>query len=376
MAAAPVFEFDRFELDVGGYELRRSGRKVRLQRVPMDLLILLVERRGILVTREEIVTRVWNGDALVDTQSSINTAIRKIRQALDDDGEQPRFVETVIGKGYRFIGEVAARVPAQEAVTAAPAASELPAAPAQRRSLLPFAVIAAAVVIGTAVLFSFRRTRQNRESMTIVPLTAVPGPQSWPAFSPDGKQVAFGWTGGSGNCSHIYVKTLGGASPVRLTHSGECDSSPSWSRDGQWIAFLRKQPNGSLGVYVIPASGGAGRKIADVNGPIDYRPAWTPDGKGLVVMDSVPPDVPPSLFRVAVNSGEKRRVTTADLSGTGDWCPAYSPDGRMLAYLHNTGSITLSPLEVVSVDAHGMPSALPRPIETGSFGFTSFDWSA
>lgn len=86
--------------------------------------------------------------------------------------------------------------------------------------------------------------------------------------------------------------------------------------------------------------------------------------------------MPPSLFRVAVDSGDKRRVTTADLSGTGDWCPAYSPNGHMLAYLHNTGSVRLSPLEIVRVDAHGMPSALPRPIETGSFGFTSFDWSA
>lgn len=242
MAAAPVFEFDRFELDVGGYELRRGGQKVRLQHVPMDLLILLIERRGSLVTREEIVARVWNGDALVDSQSSINTAIRKIRQALDDDGEQPRFVETVIGKGYRFIGEVSTRLPAQEEAIAPPVQPEFPAATAQRwRALLPFAAIAAVVVIGAAVLFSFRRTPQSREPMTIVPFTAVPGPQSWPAFSPDGNRVAFGWTGGAGECSHIYVKTVGGnmvgGGPVKLTDSGDCDSSPSWSHDGRWIAF-------------------------------------------------------------------------------------------------------------------------------------------
>ncbi|HEX7361226.1 MAG TPA: winged helix-turn-helix domain-containing protein [Bryobacteraceae bacterium] len=377
MAAAPVFEFDRFELDIGGYELRRAGRKVRLQRVPMDLLILLIERRGALVTREEIVARVWNGDGFVDTQSSINTAIRKIRQALDDDGEQPRFVETVIGKGYRFIGDVAARVLPQEAAVSAPVAAQAPIVPAKPRyALLTLIAAAAAVVIGAMVLFFLRRTPQNREPMTIVPFTAVPGPQSWPAFSPDGNRVAFGWTGGTGTCSHIYVKTVGAASQVELTHSGECDSSPSWSRNGRWIAFLRSQPASGLGLYVIAAVGGTARKIADVNGPVDYRPAWTPDGKGLVVMDSEPPEVPPSLFRVAIDSGDKRRVTTADLSGTGDWCPAYSPNGRMLAYLHNTGSIRLSPLEVEHVDAHGMPSVLPKMIETGSFGFTSFDWSA
>ncbi|MGH9582213.1 MAG: TolB family protein, partial [Bryobacteraceae bacterium] len=208
----------------------------------------------------------------------------------------------------------------------------------------------------------------------------VPGLQSWPAFSPDGSQVAFDWTGGTGNFTHIYVKAVGGTiaggGPVKLTNSEECDSSPSWSRDGRWIAFLRQQPVGGLGVYVVPAGGDAARKVATVNGPTGYRPAWTPGGKGLVVMDSEPPDAPPSLFRVAIDSGDKRRVTIADLSGTGDWCPAYSPNGRMLAYLHNTGSLRLSPLELVRVDAQGMPSALPRMIETGSFGFTSFDWSA
>jgi DNA-binding response OmpR family regulator len=77
---APVFQFDRFELDVRGYELRRAGRKIRLQRVPMDLLIYLVERNGALVTREEIASHIWNAGAEIDTHSSINTAVRKIRQ--------------------------------------------------------------------------------------------------------------------------------------------------------------------------------------------------------------------------------------------------------------------------------------------------------
>ena len=123
---SPVFEFGRFKLDVAGYELRRGGRKVRLQRVPMDLLILLVERQGILVTREEIASRVWNGDGFVDTQSSINTAIRKIRQALDDDTEDPLFIETIVGKGYRFIGEVLLPLAIEEAPAITTQASIVP----------------------------------------------------------------------------------------------------------------------------------------------------------------------------------------------------------------------------------------------------------
>jgi predicted ATPase/DNA-binding winged helix-turn-helix (wHTH) protein len=97
---------DDLELDRGAYELRRSGKALRLSRIPMELLLLLVERRGDLVTREEIVERLWGKDVFLDTDNSINAAIRKLRQVLDDDPEQPRFVHTVTGRGYRFVAPV------------------------------------------------------------------------------------------------------------------------------------------------------------------------------------------------------------------------------------------------------------------------------
>jgi TolB-like protein/DNA-binding winged helix-turn-helix (wHTH) protein/Tfp pilus assembly protein PilF len=95
-----------FELDRHTYELRRSGRRVRLERIPMELLFLLVEQRGQIVTRDKIIERVWGKDVFLDTDNSINAAIRKIRQVLKDDPEQPRFVQTVTGRGYRFIAPV------------------------------------------------------------------------------------------------------------------------------------------------------------------------------------------------------------------------------------------------------------------------------
>jgi predicted ATPase/DNA-binding winged helix-turn-helix (wHTH) protein len=94
------------ELDRGAYELRRSGEALRLSRIPMELLFLLVERRGELVTRNEIVERIWGKDVFLDTDNSINAAVRKLRQALNDDPEQPRFVHTVTGMGYRFVAPV------------------------------------------------------------------------------------------------------------------------------------------------------------------------------------------------------------------------------------------------------------------------------
>ncbi len=92
------------ELDLGRYELRRRGRRVKLERKSMELLIFLVSRRDQLVPREEIVARLWRSDLFVDTERNINNIVRKIRTALGDDAERPRFVETVVGKGYRFVG--------------------------------------------------------------------------------------------------------------------------------------------------------------------------------------------------------------------------------------------------------------------------------
>jgi TolB-like protein/DNA-binding winged helix-turn-helix (wHTH) protein len=94
------------ELDADGFVLSRAGHRLRLERKPMELLILLAEKQGQLVKREEIIEKVWGKDFFFDAENGINNAIRKIRSALNDDSEQPRFVETTVGKGYRFIAPV------------------------------------------------------------------------------------------------------------------------------------------------------------------------------------------------------------------------------------------------------------------------------
>jgi len=111
---------DNLELDRRAYELRRSGKPVKLSRIPMELLLLLVERRGELVTRDEIGQRIWGKDVFVDQDNNINAAIRKLRQVLDDDPEQPQFIQTVTGRGYRFIApmpEAPGLIPNVEAVS-------------------------------------------------------------------------------------------------------------------------------------------------------------------------------------------------------------------------------------------------------------------
>ena len=101
---AAIRAIDEIELDLGRYELRRRGRRVKIEKKPMELLIFLVGRREQLVSRKDIVTKLWRSDLFIDTEPNINNIVRKIRAALGDNSAKPRFLETVVGKGYRFIG--------------------------------------------------------------------------------------------------------------------------------------------------------------------------------------------------------------------------------------------------------------------------------
>jgi DNA-binding winged helix-turn-helix (wHTH) protein len=103
---AGSFRFGDFELDVAAFTLRRQGTSVRLEKIPMEVLVLLVEHAGTLVARDSIHAALWGADVFVDRDAAINTAIRKIRKALGEDVDRPRFVETVVGKGYRFVGPI------------------------------------------------------------------------------------------------------------------------------------------------------------------------------------------------------------------------------------------------------------------------------
>jgi TolB-like protein/DNA-binding winged helix-turn-helix (wHTH) protein/Tfp pilus assembly protein PilF len=106
-----VARFAEFELDSGRYELRREDHVLKLEKIPMDLLTILVESNGQLVTRDQIIERIWGKDVFLDTEHGINTAIRKIRKVLGDDPDSPRFVQTVPGKGYRFIAATTTTTP-------------------------------------------------------------------------------------------------------------------------------------------------------------------------------------------------------------------------------------------------------------------------
>ena len=150
----PIVRFGTFEANLSLGELRKNGAKIRIQEQPFQVLAVLLERPGEVVTREDLRTRLWNAETFVDFDHSLNTAINKLRDALDDSAANPRFVETLAKRGYRFIapvrsedGRVSASTPGATATPSSPAtapqedsASDLPSVPrAWSRSL--FALI-------------------------------------------------------------------------------------------------------------------------------------------------------------------------------------------------------------------------------------------
>ena len=181
------------ELDLGRYELRRRGRRVKLEKKPMELLIFLVARREQLVSRKDIVSKLWRSNLFIDTEPSINNIVRKIRAALGDNPAEPRFLETVIGKGYRFIGPVRvidARFPQPDLEKTSPsgAAADSAAARGERTSLavLPLLMLGnvsdeQGVSLGFADALVSRLG--NLQGVDVLPTSAVLGAPSEVATS-------------------------------------------------------------------------------------------------------------------------------------------------------------------------------------------------
>jgi TolB-like protein/DNA-binding winged helix-turn-helix (wHTH) protein/tetratricopeptide (TPR) repeat protein len=174
-----TLRFGDFELDPAAFELRRDGRVVRLGRQPMDVLLLLIERRGQLVSRADIIDRLWGKDVFVDVDTGVNTAISKIRQALRDSAEAPLFVETVPGRGYRFVAAIEdaqpaplpsqANPPSDTAPDAAPA-PVVPEAGRRGRRLVTAAILVLSVTAaGAGLWFYAARSAPDRVSLAVLP---------------------------------------------------------------------------------------------------------------------------------------------------------------------------------------------------------------
>jgi len=167
-----TYRFGEFELDPGERQLRTGGRVVPLERRPMDLLILLVEHHGHLVQREDLIAALWPPRIIIDFDSGLNTLVRKVRNALGDAPDEPRYIETMPGRGYRFIAAVT-----EPAEPAAPTATELPT---PRRRLMPAALLAAVLLIGVGVTAAWRfwYEEPDQTRIAILPFENLTGDES------------------------------------------------------------------------------------------------------------------------------------------------------------------------------------------------------
>jgi len=343
-----IIRLGQFALDVSRYELTRDGKSVHMERIPMDLLILLVRDGGRLVSREEIIERLWGKDVHFDTDNSINTAIRKIRRALGEDPEKPHYIETVPGKGYRFkipielaAGNSYKNSPPNGDVSSTPSGIGNVASPrpAFRQWLSTRnVVLLGSVACAFALVYYTHSPRSKAGQPAVIPAVTNVGEKYTPSLSPDGQHLAFVWNGGAGPYFNLYVKVVGTEELLRLTNQPALDFNPVWSPDGRYLAFCRIL-KGATGIYIIPALGGAEYRVRNTlwdDQEFDEvfrfgRLSWSPDGKLLAYSDRATPREPASIFLLSLDSREVRRLTST-LRFRGDFSPEFSPDGQTLAF--------------------------------------------
>jgi serine/threonine-protein kinase len=317
--------FGVFEVDVVAGELRKQGKRVRLQEQPFQVLCALLEHPGEVVTREQLQQRLWPAGVHVDFERGVNKAVLKLRDALGDTADSPRYIETLPRRGYRFVAPVHAEAAAAEDAVA-------PALRAARPRYRNAALALLLLVAGLVVLRALRRQAARAPEPPLVQFTVGLPPglglsvydSSSVAFSRDGKRLALAARGGEGD--GVYVRSLDGLDAVRLPGT-ERARSVFFSSDGQWIGFEAGEKLRRVGVI-----GGTPQALCEM--PFPTGAADLPDGSVVLV-----PSFTGGLFRLPKPGARLLRLTTPD-ARRGErahiW-PRALPDGRGVLFTVWTG---------------------------------------
>ena len=306
-----VIRFGIFEADLRAGELRRNGIKVRLQEQPFQVLAMLLERPGELVTREELRSRLWPADTFVDFDHGLNAAVKRLRDTLGDSAENPRFIETLARRGYRLLGSVNG---------AARATLPVPhSRPYWRIGLGAFGLLLLGTIAGwhaghrsAAMLrFTDRRLTANPEND---PVTSA-------AISPDGKYLAFA------DRSGIFLRAVGTGEthPINMADEGKTYFI-NWFPDGSHMLATRSSSaTEKPSLWSVSVFGGAPRKLMDAA----ERGAVSPDGAQIVFVRG---DYGREEIWQMQSDGEHAHKL---LGQPGDNCESvvWSPDGKRIAFL-------------------------------------------
>jgi Tol biopolymer transport system component/DNA-binding winged helix-turn-helix (wHTH) protein len=317
-----IYRFAGHELDAAESRLLREGAPVEVQPKVLDALRLFVENPGRLLSKEELLRRLWP-DVVVG-EESLTQVIRKLRVALGDDPQEPRFVQTVLKRGYRFLPAVEAvdRASEPEPVPVPQTAETRAARPA--RPIGVAAAAAAGLLLVLALGFAFRGRElpaPGEPDARETRLTATPARESFPAISPDGARYAFVRPTEPTGEFDLFVAALDGGES-RLTASDAVEFAPAFSPDGRWILYSTRGESGSE-VWRIPSLGGAAEVVV-VDGEWG---TWSPDGARVAYLRRIPGGGSEVRSR-SLTSGEEAILWRLDgpLEAL-----AWSPDGARLA---------------------------------------------
>ena len=335
------FRFGPFELSEREGELRRNGTRIKLQEQPLRVLLELVASSGKVVTREELKQRLWLADTFVDFDTGLNTAIRKLRQALNDDADAPRYIETLAKRGYKFVAPVADSAAAAQTT----GKHSLPGTPIslpsdgtksatsdeiQRKPRWYWALTACVLVlVSYGALIAWRIANTPRPLKIEQQITANPPEARITAavVSPDGKYVAYSDTTG------LYIRHINSGEVRPLQLPKRFNAIPtSWFPDGSNLLLTSWDSSpGNPSLWKVSILGGSPQKVMD-----DANDgAISPDGSKIAFLRATYPYTQ-EIWVVESDGSNARRVVQAS-SGSGISSVAWSPNGRRLAYMRVVG---------------------------------------
>jgi Tol biopolymer transport system component/DNA-binding winged helix-turn-helix (wHTH) protein len=329
--------------------MTRNGVEHHLEPKVMKVLQVLAEHPNQVVLKDELMREVWPSTFVSD--DVLTRCISMLRHIMQDSPHEPRYIQTIPKVGYRLVGEVHSLpdplvpLPVSHALeqgkgAAAGGDSSVDEFPLMRKKLrlLTLGVVVLLVLASASGAFLWHRMNRAEAPATIhtMQFTSYPGLQSRPAFSPDGKKIAFAWAAENDKAQHIYIKALGNEALIRLTNEQETEFSPIWSPDGQQIAYLATSST-EMGLYLTSSSpGGARRKVFTPQEPTRWEQgdlSWSPDGKSLILADHFGSEPHSSIYRVDLETLRTSSLTTPPVGWEGDMSPAYSPDGTRIAFI-------------------------------------------
>lgn len=329
---ARTYRFDDIQLDLRNFRVVKTGRALLLEPKSLNVLVFLIEQRGRLVEKQELLDAVW-GDAHV-TENVLTRAIAQLRKVLGDDAREARYIETVPTRGYRFIAQVEVEENGNAAVarpaSTTPVSQPVPA-PGSRHVSRRYAIAAAAVLAGVVlaagiILFRGREAPKHLQIRRETLLTTTDALTRYPTFSPDSTAMAYSADRGKG--FEIFVRQLSTeGQEIQITSDGGNNMEPAWSPDGKLIAYSSQAHHG---IWLVPALGGTSRKLSDFGS----HPAWSRDGQWIAFQSGQTISSWPSTIWVMRPDGSgARQVTPPGKPEGGLLFPSWSPDGRHIVFI-------------------------------------------